>query len=107
VAITIPDINQVLARMKGRLLPFGWWQFLRRKRIIDRCRIGFLGVKPAYQHTGVAAGFYIEHFRQSELSRIKWGEGGWVLETNKGLNRGMEALGGRIDKKYRVYEREL
>jgi hypothetical protein len=30
-----------------------------------------------------------------------------VLETNKGLNRGMEALGGRIDKKYRVYEREL
>jgi hypothetical protein len=107
VAITIPDINQVLARMKGRLLPFGWWQFLRRKRIIDRCRIGFLGVKPAYQHTGVAAGFYIEHFRESELSRIKWGEGGWVLETNKGLNRGMEALGGRIDKKYRVYEREL
>jgi hypothetical protein len=107
VAITIPDINQVLQRMKGRLLPLGWWQFLRRKRIINRCRIGFLGVKPAFQHTGVAAGFYIEHFRQSEVSRIKWGEGGWVLESNKGLNRGMEALGGRIDKKYRVYERAL
>jgi hypothetical protein len=107
VAITIPDINQVLQRMKGRLLPLGWWHFLRRRRIIDRCRIGFLGVKPAFQHTGVAAGFYIEHFRESERSRIKWGEGGWVLETNKGLNRGMEALGGRIDKKYRVYERAL
>jgi hypothetical protein len=107
VAITIPDINQVLQRMKGRLLPLGWWQFLRRKRIMNRCRIGFLGVKPAFQHTGVAAGFYIEHFRQSERSRIKWGEGGWVLENNKGLNRGMEALGGRIDKKYRVYERAL
>ena len=107
VAITVPDINQVLARMNGRLLPLGWWHYLRRKRIIDRCRIGFLGVKPAYQHTGVAAGFYIEHFRQSERSRIKWGEGGWVLENNKGLNRGMEALGGRIDKKYRVYERAL
>jgi hypothetical protein len=107
VAITVPDINQVLARMNGRLLPLGWWHYLRRKRIVNRCRIGFLGVKPAYQHTGVAAGFYIEHFRQSERSRIKWGEGGWVLENNKGLNRGMEALGGRIDKKYRVYEREL
>lgn len=107
VAITIPDINQVLARMNGRLLPLGWWHYLRRKRIVDRCRIGFLGVKPAFQHTGVAAGFYIEHFRQSERSRIKWGEGGWVLEDNKGLNRGMEALGGRINKKYRVYERAL
>ena len=107
VAMTIPDINQVLARMNGRLLPLGWLHYLRRKRIVTRCRIGFLGVKPAYQHTGVAAGFYIEHFRQSEVARIKHGEGGWVLEHNKGLNRGMEALGGRIDKKYRVYSREL
>jgi hypothetical protein len=30
-----------------------------------------------------------------------------VLEGNRGLNRGMEALGGRIDKKYRVYQRPL
>jgi hypothetical protein len=107
VAMTVPDINQVLARMNGRLLPLGWLHYLRRKRIVDRCRIGFLGVKPAYQHTGVAAGFYIEHFQTSERTRIKWGEGGWVLEDNKGLNRGMEALGGRIDKKYRVYQRPL
>jgi hypothetical protein len=107
VAITVPDINQVLKLMNGRLLPLGWWHYLNRRRIVDRCRIGFLGVKPAYQHTGVAAGFYIEHFEVSERSRIKWGEGGWVLETNKGLNRGMEALGGRIDKRYRVYERVL
>jgi hypothetical protein len=107
VAITIPDVNQVLARMNGRLLPLGWLHYLRRKRIMTRCRIGFLGVKPAYQHTGVAAGFYIEHFRQSEVSRIKHGEGGWVLEHNKGLNRGMEALGARINKKYRVYARDL
>ena len=35
-ALTLPDINQVLAKMNGRLLPFGWWQFLRRKRKIDR-----------------------------------------------------------------------
>jgi GNAT superfamily N-acetyltransferase len=107
VAITVPDINQVLKRMDGRLLPLGWWHYLNRRRIVDRCRIGFLGVKPAYQHTGVAAGFYIEHFEMAEATRVKWGEGGWVLETNKGLNRGMEALGGRIDKKYRVYERPL
>ncbi|HEV3375840.1 MAG TPA: hypothetical protein VG126_01015 [Thermoleophilaceae bacterium] len=105
VAITVPDINQVLKLMGGRVLPFGWWHYLRRRRIVDRCRIGFLGVKTAYQHTGVAAGLYMEHFAMAEATRIKWGEGGWVLETNKGLNRGMKALGGRVDKRYRVYER--
>jgi GNAT superfamily N-acetyltransferase len=107
VAITIPDINQVLQLMHGRVLPLGWWHYLRRRRIADRCRIGFLGVKPAYQHTGVAAGLYMEHFAMAELTRIKWGEAGWVLETNKGLNRGMEALGARICRRYRMYERVL
>ena len=44
-AITIPDINQVQKLMNGRLLPLGWWHYLRRRRIIDGCRVGFLGVK--------------------------------------------------------------
>jgi GNAT superfamily N-acetyltransferase len=107
VAITIPDVNQVLKLMNGRLLPLGWWHFLRRRRIIDRCRVGFLGVKPAYQHTGVAAGLYAEHFDMAEVTRVKWGEMGWILETNKAMNRAMEAMGGKIAKKYRVYERPI
>jgi hypothetical protein len=107
IAITIPDVNQALKRMNGRLLPLGWWHFLRKGSYIDRCRVGFLGVKPAYQHTGVAAGLYVRHFEESERSRIKWGEMGWILETNTAMNRGMEAMGGRIVKRYRVYERDL
>src|SRR5256885_17129051 len=62
VAITIPDTNQVLERMKGRLLPLGWWHFLNKKRVIDQCRGGFLGVKPEDQHHGGGALRYLEHF---------------------------------------------
>jgi GNAT superfamily N-acetyltransferase len=107
VAITVPDINQVLKRMNGRVLPTGWWHYLRRRRIVDRCRVGFLGVKPAYQHTGVAAGLYAEHFDMAEQTPVKGGEMGWILETNKAMNRAMKAMGGEIVKKYRVYEREF
>jgi GNAT superfamily N-acetyltransferase len=107
VAITIPDINQVLRRMNGRILPFGWWHYLRRRRIIDGCRVGFLGVKREYQHTGVAAALYAEHFETSERTRVKWGEMGWILETNTPMNRAMEGMGGRIVKRYRIYERDL
>jgi hypothetical protein len=107
VAITVPDINQVLKKMGGRLLPFGWWHFARRRRIMDRVRVGFLGVKPSYQHTGVAAGLYIEHFDTAIETPQKWGEMGWILETNDAMNRGMEGMGGRLVKRYRVYEREL
>jgi GNAT superfamily N-acetyltransferase len=107
MAMTFPDINQVLAKMNGRLLPLGWWHFLNKGRIMDRVRVGFLGVKPEYQHTGVAAKLYVEHFDAAAVRRQKGGEMGWILETNKPMNRGMEAMGGRVVKRYRVYEREL
>jgi len=107
VAITVPDVNQVLKRMNGRLLPLGWWRFLRKGRTIDRVRVGFLGVKPEFQHTGVAAKLYVEHFDMAEVTPQKWGEMGWILETNQNMNRAMEAMGGRIVRRFRVYEQPL
>ena len=107
VAITVPDLNQVLRRMGGRILPAGWWHFLRRRTIMTRVRVGFLGVKPEYQHTGVAAALYMEHFDMAAQTPQKGGEMGWILETNDAMNRGMEGMGGRVVKRYRVYEREL
>jgi hypothetical protein len=104
IAITLPDVNQALKRMNGRLLPLGWWHFLRKGTYIDRVRVGFLGVKPEYQHTGAAARFYVEHFDMATKTRQKWGEMGWILETNRPMNRGMEAMGGRVVKRFRVYE---
>lgn len=107
MAITVPDINQVLKRMNGRLLPFGWWHFLRKGKIMDQVRVGFLGVKKAYQHTGVAAGLYAEHYETAAVRPQNKGETGWILETNKSMNRGMEMMGGKVVKRYRVYERAL
>jgi GNAT superfamily N-acetyltransferase len=105
MAITVPDVNQVLKKLHGRLLPFGWLTYLREFPKITTVRVGFLGVKPEYQHTGVAAKLYEEHFDMAEATTRKGGEMGWILETNKAMNRGMEAMGGTIVKKYRVYER--
>jgi hypothetical protein len=107
MAITVPDVNQVLAQMKGKLLPLGWWKFLTKGRRIDRVRVGFLGVKPEHQHTGVAAKLYVEHFNAAAVRPQSGGEMGWILETNTAMNRGMEAMGGRVVKRYRVYERLL
>ncbi|HEY4450384.1 MAG TPA: hypothetical protein VGN13_02175 [Solirubrobacteraceae bacterium] len=107
MAITVPDVNQVLAKMNGRLLPLGWWHFLNKGRITDRVRVGFLGVKPEYQHTGVAAKLYVDHFNAAAARPQTGGEMGWILETNTAMNRGMEAMGGRVVKRYRIYERAL
>jgi GNAT superfamily N-acetyltransferase len=107
MAITIPDIHQIYQKMQGRLLPLGWWYYLNRARIIDRVRVGFLGVLPEYQHTGVAAALYMEHFDVAARSRQKQGEASFILEVNTSMNRGLEAMGGRLVKRWRVYERLL
>jgi GNAT superfamily N-acetyltransferase len=107
-ALTLPDVNQVLAKMNGRLLPFGWLHFLRGRREIDRLRVFALGVKRAYHHTGVAAGLYLKHLETAQKpGAIEGGEMGWILETNEPMNRAMEGMGGRVVKKYRLYERAL
>jgi len=106
-ALSLPDFNQVLGKMNGRLLPFGWITALREKPKIDAVRVFALGVKPEYQHTGVGARFYQMHFDAAERTPQKGGEMGWILEVNKPMNRAMEGMGGEIKRRYRVYERVL
>jgi GNAT superfamily N-acetyltransferase len=106
-ALTLPDYNQVLRHLNGRLLPTGWAKWLYYRRKIDAVRVFALGVKPAYQHTGIAARFYQLHFEAAERTPQKGGEMGWVLETNRAMNRAMEGMGGQIVRRFRVYQRNL
>jgi GNAT superfamily N-acetyltransferase len=107
-ALTLPDINQVLAKLNGRLLPFGWARFLLGKRKVDQLRVFALGVKHAYRHSGVAAGLYLKHLETAASpGMIGGGEMGWILETNGPMNRAMEGMGGKVVKRYRIYEKTL
>jgi GNAT superfamily N-acetyltransferase len=106
-ALTLPDINQVTKKMNGRLLPFGWLRFLLGKGRIDRVRVFALGVKPEYQHTGIAARFYVRHIETAAEVGVSGGEEGWILEVNEPMNRAMEGMGGTIVKRYRLYEKTI
>jgi hypothetical protein len=106
-AITLPDVNQVLAKMGGRLLPIGWLRFLLGRRKVDQVRVFALGVKSAYQHMGVAAALYVRHLENAAGGDIDRGETGWILETNEPMNKAMEGMGGTVTKKYRIFRLPL
>ncbi|MGK2955883.1 MAG: hypothetical protein ACSLFI_09475 [Solirubrobacterales bacterium] len=106
-ALTLPDINQVMAKMKGRILPAGWLHYLAGRRKINNVRILALGVKKAYQHTGVAAALYVRHIQTCRPDKVMTGEAGWILETNVAMNRALEGMGGVVNKKFRIYEKTL
>ncbi len=107
VCIAVPDLNQVLARFDGRLLPTGIFHLLRRKRIINRARLVMLGVLPEYRQRGFDLLLIQEVVRRAKAIGIVGGECGWTLEDNHAINRAIVAAGGEMYKTYRMFQKQL
>lgn len=106
-AVAIPDVNQVLKRMRGRLFPFGVLHFLRRHAIIDQARVLLLGVVPEMRRMGLYPLLIAELHRRGLRRGYRRGELSWTLEDNDAVNAGIAAVGGRRHKTYRLYEKPL
>ena len=105
-SLTLPNINQALKYLNGRLFPTGLIKLLWHTKIknkIDSARIITLGIIPEYQKRGIDTLFYIETFNVGSRKGYRWAEMGWVLEDNTMMCRAIEHLGGRPYKKYRMY----
>lgn len=105
--VALPDLNQVLKRMNGRLLPFGVVHFLRRRAIVDRARVLLLGVLPPYRRLGLYPVLIAELHRRGMARGYRRGELSWTLEDNALVNAGIEAAGARRHKTYRLYEKSM
>ena len=69
-SVALPDVNQVLKRMNGRLFPFGIVHFLRRRRIIDQARLLLLGVLPEVRRIGLYPLLMAESYRRGRGARL-------------------------------------
>jgi GNAT superfamily N-acetyltransferase len=107
VAIGLPDAHQLFKRMRGRLLPFGIFHLLNRKKIIDQGRVAILGLMPNYRNKGLEAVLIDEIYKRGVAKGYKRGELSWVLEDNTAMNRAIEAAGGKLYKTYRIYQKEI
>jgi hypothetical protein len=106
-SMAIPDYNQVLKRLNGRLFPTGFLKFLWHARRIDIVRILTLGVKTEYRRRGIESMLYLETLRRGNRNGYHQCEMSWILESNDLMRKGCEFLGGRLYKKYRIYEKPL
>lgn len=105
VALGLPDVNQVLRRFNGRLLPFGIFHLLNRRRIIDRARLPILGVLPDYRNRGFELVLIEEIGRRGREKGMREGELSWVLEDNDAINKAIRATGAEVYKTYRLYQK--
>jgi GNAT superfamily N-acetyltransferase len=102
--VALPDINEALWHAGGRLLPFGLLKILWYQRRISRLRVVLLGVLEEFRARAVAAGLYAGLIRECGRLGYQGAECSWVLEDNVLMRRSIEALGGTVAKRYRIYE---
>lgn len=107
LAIALPDYNQVLKRLNGRLLPIGFIKFLWFKKKITGGRMFVLFVDPDYQKKGVSAAMYLHAFNNAIKKGYLYGEGGTIHEFNIKMRRDAERAGGELYKIYRIYRKEI
>jgi hypothetical protein len=111
--VVLPNINEIIRDLNGRLLPFGWLKMLWRLKVKypKSARIPLMGVRSQYHDSlmGAALAFgVIVDAQQPSIKRgIKEVELSWILEDNAGMRKIIESISGRVYKTYRIYSKQL
>lgn len=106
-AFAFPNLNEALRRMNGRLTPWGIAKLLYYRKKIRGIRAMVFGILNEYRHTGVSYMLYSELYKNSIRKGYEWCETSWQLEDNEPVNRFVESLGGKVYKKYRIFEKKI
>jgi hypothetical protein len=106
-SVSLPDYNEVLKHLNGKVGLLGGLKFLYYSRKIRKVRVMLLGVKHAFQKKGVEGLLYFETFRRGTQKGYFQAECSWILEKNLLMQHGIEAMGGKRYKTYRIYGMDL
>ena len=106
-SVGLPDYNEVLKHLNGKLGPLGLLKFLNYSRKIHTLRVMLLGIKQAFQKKGIEVLLYVESLKRGTAKGYWQAECSWILESNPPMQHGLEAMGGKRYKTYRIYETTL
>jgi len=113
VAMGLPNINEDIKDLNGKLFPFGIMKFLWRLKVRGpkSGRLIILGIRKKWRHVrkyaGLSAYLYVAMNRSAHTLGLRESELSWTLENNAPINVAIRLMGGKVYKTYRIYEREL
>jgi hypothetical protein len=113
MAIAIPNLNEAISDLGGRLFPFGWLKLLRRMHFSrpKTARMCLLGIKHSIRskqlYAPLALALIAEVQSRARGIGVEMAELSWTLEDNHPVNAVIRAVRGKIYKRYRLYEKEL
>jgi hypothetical protein len=109
----MPNLNEAVRDLGGRLAPFGWAKLLWRLKVsgIRTGRMPLMGVRMELQDSAVGAALALSVIQATRAFNIEhgrpFGELSWVLDQNERVRHIIELVGGKVSKRYRIYDKAL
>ena len=114
MCIMLPNLNEAIKDLNGKLLPFGVLKLLWRTKVKHpkSCRLMMLGIKSELRsdikrYGGLSAAMYLEVAKRGIGKGYAWSELSWTREDDAPINLGIRSMGARVYKKYRVFQKAL
>src|ERR1700755_3558785 len=113
MCIMLPNLNEAIADLGGKLLPFGFAKAVYRLKLKPpvSTRLMMLGlrehIRKQRKYGGLSAAMYVETARRGFGKDYKWAELSWTREDDAPITLGIRSMGGKVYKRYRVYQRAL
>jgi hypothetical protein len=111
--VVLPNVNEAIRDLRGRLLPFGWAKLLWRLKVrgVKSARVPLMGVRRRLAGSVIGGALPLQLIGAVLPSNaafgFRWIELSWILEDNLSMRRILERLGARAYKTYRVYGKTL
>lgn len=113
VAMMLPNLNEAIRDLKGRLFPFGFIKMLWRLKVkgVKSGRLPLLGVRRRYWNSPVGAIVALSMIEMAQKTGFTHtcenAELSWILDTNARIKRIIEECGGTVIKRYRIFEKAI
>ena len=113
VALALPNLNELIKDMKGKLGPLGLPKLVWRLKVVGphSARLIILGIRKKFRgvrkYAALSAYLYSKMNAAGKRLGLSRGELSWTLEDNAPVNTGIKLMGGKIYKTYRIYEKDL
>jgi hypothetical protein len=111
--VGVPNLNEVIKDLNGRLLPFGWLKLLWRLKVArpKTARVPLMGVRKRHHNSFLGAALAVMVVERVRRLGVKYGakavELSWILEDNAGMRNILESMGGVVYKRYRIFTKDL
>jgi hypothetical protein len=111
--VALPNLNEIVADLDGRLFPINWLKLLWRLRFRKpkTARVMLTGVRQRYRRSALSMalvtlmlGEILDAARRANIEMVEFS---WILEDNKPSLEGCHAIGAQLDKLYRIYGKAL